>query len=99
VAVVQRRGRPLTLTWSAPGDDHQIGTAARYEVRMAGTPITAASFARGRLLGNAPRPAPAGTAQTLALPAPPPGVTYVALRAIDAAGNISALSNVVRIRR
>ena len=66
---------------------------------MAGTPITAASFARGRLLGNAPRPAPAGTAQTLALPAPPPSVTCVALRAIDAAGNISALSNVVRIRR
>ena len=94
-----RRGHLLTLTWTAPGDDHQIGTAARYEIGMARMPITATSFARARLIGNVPRPAPAGTVQTLVLPAPPPGVSYVALRAIDAAGNISALSNVVSIRR
>ena len=66
------RSACVTLAWTAPGDDHQIGTAARYEIGMARMPITATSFARARLIGNVPRPAPAGTVQTLVLPAPPP---------------------------
>ena len=92
-------GRRLTLAWTAPGGDYQLGNAARYDIRMARTPITDASFWRARLVRGAPRPARAGTRQTLVLPAPSRGTTYFAIRAIDAGGNISALSNVVRVLR
>ena len=92
-------GTRFTLTWTAPGDDYQIGAAARYDIRMARTPMTETSFGRARSLPGVPRPARAGTNQTFVLPTPPVGVTYFAIRAIDAAGNISALSNVARIVR
>jgi hypothetical protein len=92
-------GRRLTLAWSAPGGDYQLATAARYDIRIARTPITDTSFWRARRLRGAPRPARAGVRQTVVLSAPPPGVSYFAIRAVDAAGNISALSNVVRILR
>ncbi len=93
----RRRGRTFTLTWTAPGNDYQTGIAARYDIRMARAPITETSFSHARSLPGAPRPARAGTRQKFVLPTPPIGITYVAIRAIDAAGNISALSNVVRI--
>jgi Subtilase family len=93
------RGPGLTLTWTAPGGDHQLGSAARYDIRMARTPITETSFWHARSLPGAPRPAQAGTRQKVVLPAPRAGVTYIAIRAIDAAGNTSALSDVVRILR
>jgi hypothetical protein len=92
-------GPGLQLTWTAPGGDYQIGTAARYDIRMARSPITETSFWRAHAVAGAPAPAQAGTRQTIVLPAPRPGVTYVAIRAIDAAGNISAVSNVLRIVR
>ena len=92
------RGRRLTLTWTAPGGDYQLGAAARYEIRMARTPITATSFWRARSLRAVPRPARAGIRETVVVPALRVGTTYFAIRAIDAAGNISALSNVVPVR-
>jgi hypothetical protein len=92
------RGPRFTLTWTASGNDYQLGTAARYEIRMARTPITAASFWHARSLPGVPRPARAGTRQRMDPPALPAGVTYFAIRAIDAAGNVSALSDVVRVR-
>ena len=63
------RGRRLTLTWTAPGGDYQLGTAARYEIRMARTPITGTSFWRARSLRAVPRPARAGIRQTVVVPA------------------------------
>ena len=92
------RGRRLTLTWTAPGGDYQLGAAARYEIRMARTPITGTSFWRARSLRAVPRPARAGIRETVVVPALRVGTTYFAIRAIDAAGNISALSNVVPVR-
>jgi hypothetical protein len=94
-----RRGSRFTLAWTAPGDDYQLGTAARYEIRSSRHPITDASFAHARPLSGVPRPARAGTRQKFVVQAPHAGVVYVAIRAIDAAGNISALSDVVRIPR
>ena len=87
------------LTWTAPGGDYQIGAAVRYDIRMARTPITETSFWHARPLRGAPRPALAGARQTVVVPALRAGATYFAIRAIDAAGNISALSNVLRIVR
>jgi len=83
-----------TLTWSATGDDYRSGTAASYDVRVSTQPITEASF-WGAQRVNGLVPAPSGTQQRMELVADPQAAEYVAIRAVDKAGNISALSNVV----
>jgi hypothetical protein len=74
------------LSFAAPGDDLLCGTATRYQVVTSSEPITPANFARVRTLSGAPQPAPAGTRQTFTLPAG--AGHYVAIRAVDAAGNV-----------
>jgi len=81
-----RFSTPGTLCWSAPGDDWNVGTAARYELRSFSSPPTPESFAGGKPLPGAPSPAPAGTQQCAAISTSAP---YLGLRAIDPAGNIS----------
>ena len=93
----RRRGRAITLSWTAPGDDYEVGTAARYDVRVSSKPITETSFWRASAAAGAPTPRPAGTPQTMRLTLGATGVFYVAIRAIDAAGNISDLGRVVRV--
>jgi hypothetical protein len=86
-------GKPLQATlskkvlrWIAPGGDEMCGSAASYEIVTSATPITPQSFAQATPLSGAPAPAPAGTAQSFPLPAG--SLRYVAIRAIDEAGNI-----------
>ncbi len=85
----------LTLAWTSPGDNGQVGNAASYALRIATTPITSATWGSATVAGPPPAPASAGTTQTVVLGGLVPSTTYyVALRATDAAGNIAALSNV-----
>jgi hypothetical protein len=86
-------GRPLAahlaqkvLSWTAPGGDLMCGTAASYEIVTSATPITPQNFAHATPLSGAPTPAAPGTTQSYALPKG--ALRYVAIRAIDAAGNI-----------
>jgi Subtilase family len=86
-------GKPLTptiaskvLSWKAPGNDLMCGTAAAYEIVTSASPITPQNFAAATPLSGAPVPAAAGTEQSYALPAT--AKRYVAVRAVDAAGNI-----------
>ncbi len=74
-----------TLTFKAPGDDNACGTAARYEIVTSPGPIDPASFAGATPLAGAPTPLAAGATQTYDLPAHD---RYVAVRAIDEAGNV-----------
>jgi hypothetical protein len=87
----------VTLTWTAPGSDYQVGTAARYDIRVSSSPISESGFWQAHEVAGAPTPGPAGTRQSLALTPPRPGRLFVAVRTLDAAGNASALSNVVSI--
>jgi hypothetical protein len=86
-------GRPFgprivrgVLRFRAPGGDLMCGRAARYEVVTSAHPITAASFGRARRLRVGLIPARAGTLQRLRLPRG--ARRYVAVRAVDAAGNV-----------
>jgi hypothetical protein len=86
-------GKPLNatkasgvLTWTAPGGDLMCGTAASYEIVTSASPITPQSFASATPLAGAPTPAVAGTTQTYQLPSA--RQRYVAIRAVDAAGNV-----------
>ena len=86
----------LSLAWSAPGDDGAVGTATSYEVRRANTPLTNANFGTGTLVANPPGPLPAGTRQRMVVRGVTRGTPYYfAVRAQDAAGNVSSVSNSV----
>lgn len=99
LAIVGGTGRTLgnatlVIQWSAPGDDATVGSAQSYELRYATAAITAANFASATL-SQGPAPAAAGTVQQHTLGGLAVGVKYfVAMKAIDDRGNVSALSNV-----
>jgi len=87
----------LTLVWSAPGDDGNVGTAASYEVRMSTAAITANNWSSASVIPGAPSPLPAGTRQSLVVRGLTRGTTYYfAIRATDDATNVAPISNVVR---
>ncbi len=74
------------LNFTAPGNDLMCGTATAYQVVSAASSITPQSFAAAAPVTGAPVPAPAGTAQSFTLPA---GTQrFVAIRAVDGAGNV-----------
>jgi hypothetical protein len=101
--VVRRAGRAaLRLTWSAPGDDYLVGRATRYEVRVSSHRITEANWSRAkRIVAGVPRPGRvfARQAMVVRLPAQRVRVRFVAIRAVDEAGNMSALSSRVHAHR
>ena len=74
------------LSFTAPGADLLCGTATKYEVVTSKSPITAANFAQAKPLSGAPTPAVAGTKQSFKLP--DGAERYVAIRAVNAAGNV-----------
>ncbi|MBO6574467.1 MAG: S8 family serine peptidase [Rhodothermales bacterium] len=80
----------LALTWTATGDDGSTGRAHHYDIRYATTPIgdfEAAASAVG------PTPANAGQQEAWSLTGLQSSTTYyVALRAVDEAGNKGPVS-------
>lgn len=87
-------GRSAILTWTATGNDGAVGTASLYDLRYSTAPIDETSFAAATGL-SAPAPKPAGSAETVTASGLLPLTTYYfALKARDAAGNWSGLSNV-----
>lgn len=85
----------ITLNWVATGDDSLTGTGTSYDIRMAGAPVTAATWASAtQLTVGIPTPAVAGTAQSyIARGLNRQQTYYFAIRMADEVGNISAVSN------
>jgi hypothetical protein len=73
------------LTFKAPGDDGGCGTADHYEIVTSASPIDAANFDSATPLADPPAPQSAGSTETYTLPA---HQRYVAVRAVDEAGNV-----------
>ncbi len=87
----------VRLAWTAPGDDGNVGTATRYEMRMSSALITESNWSAASLVPGAPDPRPGGTRQGMVVRGLTRGVTYYfAIKAIDDAGNQAAISNVVK---
>src|SRR5580765_2737695 len=87
----------VTITWTAPGDDGNVGTAQSYEVRVSQASITASNWSSAFVVPGAPDPLPAGTHQSMVVHGLTNGVTYYfAIKAKDEAGNLAPISNVVR---
>jgi phosphodiesterase/alkaline phosphatase D-like protein len=84
----------IDLTWTAPGDDGNFGTASSYVLRYSTVPITELNWHSATPFG-APNPAPAGTIQTATLDELDVGQTYYfAIIARDEVLNESGLSNI-----
>jgi hypothetical protein len=86
----------VTLRWTAPGDDGPCGQAQSYELRHSTSPITPENWNQATPVNGEPAPAPSGTAQQMNLSVPG-GTRHFAIRALDDAGNIGAVSNNVSV--
>ena len=84
----------VRLTWTAPGDDGDQGTAQIYDVRYSQAPITSSNWASRTHAQGEPSPQAAGSAEVFTVTGLSPSTHYyVALRAYDDAGNPSDISN------
>lgn len=86
----------ITLSWTAPGDDGNTGTAASYQLYWYTLPITDSNLSNAFSLTGLPAPQVAGTSQSYTAISLTPNTTYYfALKTLDEAGNLSLLSNVL----
>ncbi|MFD2334317.1 fibronectin type III domain-containing protein [Cohnella sp. GCM10020058] len=98
VAASAATARTFKLTWSAPGDDGNTGTAYLYDIRYANAPITEANWSSAQKVETSLLPAASGTSQSVTVTGPTAGTTvYAAIKTVDDQGNVSALSNVASI--
>jgi hypothetical protein len=86
----------ITLTWTAPGDDGNNGTATIYEIRYFTESITGENWAAATNATGEPPPEEAGITQKFTVT----GLSletkyYFAMKTSDEVPNISPLSNVV----
>ncbi|GAB4029146.1 MAG: hypothetical protein Fur0012_03120 [Elusimicrobiota bacterium] len=84
----------LLLTWTATGDDGLTGSASYYMIRYSQNLIDDYSFPSASVYVSTLVPRSAGQPESLLLSGLTPGVTYyAAVKVVDKAGNISAISN------
>lgn len=90
----------ITLTWTAPLDDHGVsGKAASYDVRYSTSPIDETNWETALQATGEPTPSTPGLPEMLVVNGLTPGtVYYFAVKSADEAGNVSDLSNVVSLK-
>ena len=85
----------IVLTWTAPGDDGNVGTARTYDIRYSTSLITDANFSSATAAGSPPTPKAAGGSESFTLTGVPTGAMYYfAIKTSDEVPNVSAISNV-----
>lgn len=91
--------RTVHLSWTAPGDDGDIGNCTEYDLRYSTDSMTLMGWTTATQVfadSQCPRPRPTGSRETWQVADLEPGYDYwFAIKAIDEAGNVSAMSNVV----
>ncbi|MFN8587663.1 MAG: hypothetical protein U0704_07645 [Candidatus Eisenbacteria bacterium] len=88
----------MLLTWTAPADLPTGTGAAAYDLRWSNLPITDLNFGSATALASEPQPGAPGSYQSFAFGGLTSGATYyIAVRAQDAAGNWSTVSNVIQV--
>ncbi len=89
---------PVTLRWTAPGDDGPNGTATSYDVRFSTIPIPSSAVFNALPPANQatgePSPHAPGVLEVFEVAVPAPGAYFFAIVTRDGAGNASGLSNV-----
>ena len=85
----------IILTWTAPGDDGNSGTASLYDIRYSHSAIADTNWTSSWRIYNEPKPRAAGEAETLlCIDLTADETYYFALKTADEERNWSALSNI-----
>lgn len=96
---VQIASNGARVSWTAPGDDGNTGSALFYDIRVSSSPLTMGNYYQATLPAWIPTPREAGTRQSILLNGLEPSMDYyVAARAVDRSGNISPLGTVLQFR-
>ncbi len=83
----------LTITFTAPGDDGNIGAASSYDVRYSQAPITANNFGAAPRAAGIKTPSSAGSEETITITGLEGNTEYyVAVKAMDEVGNASKIA-------
>jgi len=88
----------ITLSWTAPADDPGLpteGPATAYKLVWLGLPITEANFNTGVVVPTGTPKAP-GQEETITISLEGTSHYYFAIKAVDASGNWSEISNVAQ---
>ena len=95
LSTINPTSNSIKLTWTAPGDDGNTGTATTYDIRyLEGTPITESDWASAIQCTDEPSPNPAGSAEAFVVTGLSPDTTYYfALKTADEVPNWSPISN------
>ena len=84
----------MFISWTAPGDDGDQGTAQAYDIRYATSTIKSKTWNQAVQVLDEPMPVAAGSQQTYAIAGLLANTKYwVGLKTEDEAGNVSNLSN------
>jgi hypothetical protein len=96
ITVALSHAGEVAVQWTAPGGDGYLGRATAYDLRYSRQVITDADFALATAVTSVPAPGAPGTVETCTITGLEAGVTYYfAIKTVDAAGNWSAISNVL----
>ena len=89
---------PLNLSWIAPADDGYVGKSAdHYDLRYSYSPLSESNWSAASQVPNLQAPSEPGTAEHVSVSQFEPGTYYwIGAKAVDKAGNESAISNIVQ---
>jgi formylglycine-generating enzyme required for sulfatase activity len=94
VATTGTASGTVELSWIAPGDDANVGTASAYTVRYNTTTITESNWDTSSDVTGEPLPSPAGSVESMTVTGLTPGQRYYfAIETQDEAPNTSGISN------
>lgn len=95
LALSDATSNSIKLTWTAPGDDGNVGTATSYDIRYSTSAINGGNFSTATQVAGEPAPQTAGTLQTMTVTGLSPDTAYFfAMKTSDEVPNTSGLSNV-----
>jgi parallel beta-helix repeat protein len=96
LAISETKASSINLTWHAPGDDGNTGTASEYDIRYSTSEINEANWSSAVQCAGEPAPQSAGSSESFTVTGLSPNTTYyLALKTADEVPNWSGLSNVV----
>lgn len=86
----------IDLSWTAPGDDGNSGTASSYDIRYSTALIDSGNWDSASQVTGEPSPSAAGSSESMTVSGLSSGTLYYfAIKTSDEVPNISGLSNVV----